>query len=180
MNWKFLKENNLILFLVNSDEKSGIMIGSWKSWPQSSFINNDCSLNVFRSYLKDKKPVEFGQCIDFNLILCSLMRMLGIGCRIAVSENILKQPKINSLPICVNENNLKQINSDLVKWLSLYSNIRNFHSWCNVFLRRVDLQENSIYKSGWQFIDGTPLDFPKDDYINRDKTMKNIFSYRYF
>ncbi|KAF0992219.1 hypothetical protein HZS_5789, partial [Henneguya salminicola] len=132
---------------VNSNGIEGMIVINYEEMSLFTKIPENPCLYILEKFAKKMVPVGYGQCIDCNVILCSLMRMLGIGCRLVTGFNILRiLPPYSKDYICLNRNRLELIEDEIETW--------RFHVWCNIYIRRPDLKNNYVCFDGWQYLDG--------------------------
>ncbi|KII62246.1 hypothetical protein RF11_06883 [Thelohanellus kitauei] len=81
---------------VNSDGCDGIIFGKCDDTP-CQFTRFESVNKCLRDYSIVKSgPVCHGQCYELNVTMCCLLRSIGIGCRIVIGRNILRNPSLES------------------------------------------------------------------------------------
>ncbi|KAM9361402.1 protein-glutamine gamma-glutamyltransferase 2-like [Symphorus nematophorus] len=137
--------------MINSEDDHGVLQGQWGGpyigGAKPSHWNG--SHAILKQWLKyDCHPVKYGQCWVFAGVMCSVMRLLGIPCRVVT--NYESAHDVNkSLTIDV-------YHADYgVKERPSYDSVWNFHVWTEGWMRRPDLDEGGKY-DGWQVLDPTP------------------------
>ncbi|KAF1744739.1 hypothetical protein MXB_735 [Myxobolus squamalis] len=114
---KAFKVSQFMSKWVNSDGMSGILVPSWSNYPFSIDNPINFSKKIFQEYLEKKIPIKYGQCVEFNVILCSLLRTIGIGCRVVTGTHIFHTLNLNEEEILhINAKNLNIINGNFHEW----------------------------------------------------------------
>ncbi|XP_053404049.1 annulin-like isoform X2 [Mercenaria mercenaria] len=138
--------------LVNSCDNSGVLAGKWASKEEHYSAGKvpwywTGSAEILDQYLKNKKPVKYGQCWVFSGVLTTVCRSLGIPAR-SVTNFASAHDTDGSITIDKHFNSkgeeIEELNSDSV-W--------NFHVWNDAWMARPDLP---LGYGGWQAIDATP------------------------
>lgn len=136
----------------------GIIVGNWSSsfaqWtPPAAWTG---SAPILREYASFGRPVRFGQCWVLAGVFTTVMRCLGIPCRVVtnyVSAHNLDNPSsVNIHFDQCSEKIKREYDTDAV-W--------NFHCWNDCWMTRYDLSESG----GWQAVDCTPQD-KTDEYLH--------------
>ncbi|RXN29515.1 glutamine gamma-glutamyltransferase [Labeo rohita] len=143
--------SRVVSAMINSDDDKGVLMGKW----DGSFIggvvpsNWSSSVDILRRWFKyDCYPVKFGQCWVFAAVMCTVMRCLGIPCRVVTNfesahdtdQNLVVDEYFTDYGV------RPKLNKDSV-W--------NYHVWVEGWMRRPDLSQDSFY-DGWQVLDPTP------------------------
>uniref|UniRef100_A0A3P9B982 Transglutaminase 5, like n=1 Tax=Maylandia zebra TaxID=106582 RepID=A0A3P9B982_9CICH len=91
-------------------------------------------------------PVKYGQCWVFAAVMCTVMRVLGIPCRVITNFNSAHDTDGNLV--------IEEYYSATGQKLNLTKDsIWNFHVWVECWMTRRDLESGM---DGWQVLDPTP------------------------
>ncbi|XP_041820966.1 protein-glutamine gamma-glutamyltransferase 2-like isoform X2 [Chelmon rostratus] len=143
--------SRVVSAMINSNGDRGVLVGRWHDdygdgvkpthWAGSVSI-------LQHWYQKNCHPVKYGQCWVFAGVMCSVMRFLGIPCRV-VSNFQSAHDTNNSLTIdeYYDDYGLRATESPDSVW--------NFHVWVEGWMKRPDLEKGDRY-DGWQVLDPTP------------------------
>lgn len=137
--------------MINSNDDNGVIVGRWSD-PYSDGKRPtywDGSHPILTQWFKNNgHPVKFGQCWVFAGVLCTVLRFLGIPCRV-ITNFASAHDHNSSLTIdeYFNEDGSPAGNSQDSVW--------NFHVWVEGHMRRPDLSRTGSY-DGWQVLDATP------------------------
>ncbi|KAM3620796.1 uncharacterized protein V6R79_002047 [Siganus canaliculatus] len=137
--------------MINSADDRGVIKGRWGNsffggvapshWTGSHAI-------LRRWFITGSHPVKYGQCWVFACVMCSVMRLLGIPCRV-ISNYQSAHDVDRNLTIDV-------YHADYgVRERPSRDSIWNFHVWVEGWMKRPDLAEDGKY-DGWQVLDPTP------------------------
>ncbi|TMS19085.1 Protein-glutamine gamma-glutamyltransferase E [Larimichthys crocea] len=143
--------SRVVSAMINSADDHGVLQGRWSGsfaggvlpshWTGSYAILRQWLLNFFR-------PVKYGQCWVFAAVMCSVMRLLGIPCRVVTNFQSAHDRNQN-LTIDV-------YHADYgVRERPTRDSVWNYHVWVEAWMRRPDLAEDGRY-DGWQVLDPTP------------------------
>ncbi|XP_038553912.1 protein-glutamine gamma-glutamyltransferase 2 [Micropterus salmoides] len=143
--------SRVVSAMVNCNDDRGVLLGRWDGsfcdgvppfqWNGShailkQWINTDCS------------PVKYGQCWVFAGVMCSVMRLLGIPCRVVTNFESAHDNNSNLV--------IDMYYADYgVREKESPDSIWNFHVWVEGWMRRPDLAKDGKY-DGWQVLDPTP------------------------
>lgn len=135
--------------MVNSPDDKGVLVGRWGGpytpWRSPSHWNG--SPAILSQWYKTGKPVKYGQCWVFAGVMCSVMRLLGIPCRVVTNFASAHDTDANLT--------IDEYHSDYgVPEISSPDSVWNFHVWVEGWMKRDDLG-GGIY-DGWQVVDPTP------------------------
>uniref|UniRef100_A0A672PRK9 Protein-glutamine gamma-glutamyltransferase 2 n=1 Tax=Sinocyclocheilus grahami TaxID=75366 RepID=A0A672PRK9_SINGR len=109
----------------------GVVPSNWSS-----------SVDILRSWIKyDCHPVKFGQCWVFAAVMCTVLRCLGIPCRVVTNYQSAHDTDQNLV---------------IDEYFSDYG-VRPKRNLDSGWMRRPDLSQDSLY-DGWQVLDPTPND----------------------
>ncbi|XP_077103681.1 protein-glutamine gamma-glutamyltransferase 2 isoform X2 [Siphateles boraxobius] len=143
--------SRVISAMINSDDDRGVLMGQW----DGSYIGGvvpskwSSSVEILRRWIKyDCHPVKFGQCWVFAAVMCTVLRCLGIPCRVVTNYQSAHDTDQNLL--------VDEFFSDYgVRPKRNLDSVWNYHVWVEGWMRRPDLSEDSLY-DGWQVLDPTP------------------------
>uniref|UniRef100_A0A3Q2T560 Protein-glutamine gamma-glutamyltransferase E-like n=1 Tax=Fundulus heteroclitus TaxID=8078 RepID=A0A3Q2T560_FUNHE len=92
--------------------------------------------------------VKYGQCWVFAGVMCSVMRLLGIPCRVVTNFQSAHDTNKNlTIDNYFDYEGFKEKDSSDSIW--------NFHVWVEGWMKRPDLSKDGKY-DGWQVVDPTP------------------------
>uniref|UniRef100_A0A3B3XGK3 protein-glutamine gamma-glutamyltransferase n=1 Tax=Poecilia mexicana TaxID=48701 RepID=A0A3B3XGK3_9TELE len=138
--------------MVNKDQMNdGVLRGNWSGdfkygFPPTHWSGSYAILKQW--YASFCKAVNYGQCWVFAGVLCSVMRLLGIPCRVVTNFESAHDSNANlTIDTYYGEFGVRPKKSNDSVW--------NFHVWVEGWMRRPDLGEDRRY-DGWQVLDGTP------------------------
>ncbi|XP_014903761.1 protein-glutamine gamma-glutamyltransferase E-like [Poecilia latipinna] len=138
--------------MVNKeDANDGVLVGNWsddysRGFPPTHWSGSYDILKQW--YTTSFKRVSYGQCWVFAGIMCSVMRLLGIPCRVVTNFQSAHDSNAN---LTID----KYYGDFLVRPKETDERVWNFHVWVEGWMRRPDLAEDGRY-DGWQALDGTP------------------------
>ncbi|KAM3621322.1 uncharacterized protein V6R79_009571 [Siganus canaliculatus] len=137
--------------MINSQDDWGVLTGRWDGSYSDGFSPSHWtgSHAILRKWFQnDCNPVKYGQCWVFASVMCSVMRLLGIPCR--VITNFASAHDVDrNLTIDVYHS------EDGVPSRESADSIWNFHVWVEAWMKRPDLPDDGKY-NGWQVLDPTP------------------------
>ncbi|XP_069374975.1 protein-glutamine gamma-glutamyltransferase 2-like [Paralichthys olivaceus] len=143
--------SRVISAMINcNDGDRGVLMGKWGEDYNDGERPNSWlgSVRILRKWYKANcHHVKYGQCWVFAGVMCTVMRFLGIPCRV-VTNFESAHDKNNNLTIdkFYDVQGAQSEESDSV-W--------NFHVWVEGWMKRPDLKKGDIY-DGWQVLDPTP------------------------
>ncbi|XP_057194811.1 protein-glutamine gamma-glutamyltransferase 2 [Triplophysa rosa] len=152
--------SRVISAMINSDDDDkGVIVGKW----ESTFIGGvepshwTSSVDILRRWMKyDCYPVKFGQCWVFAAVMCTVLRCLGIPCRVITNYQSAHDTELNLI--------IDEYYGDYgVTPKQSLDTVWNYHVWVEGWMRRPDLTEDSFY-DGWQVLDPTPQEKSTDVY----------------
>ncbi|KAK9529612.1 hypothetical protein VZT92_013692 [Zoarces viviparus] len=141
----------VISAMINSADDSGVLMGRWDgSYPDgfrpSHWTGSHAILK--RWFNNGCHRVKYGQCWVFAGVMCSVMRLLGIPCRVVSNFKSAHDTNKNlSIDVYHADYGVRERPSHDSVW--------NFHVWVEAWMRRPDLAEDGKY-DGWQVLDPTP------------------------
>ncbi|XP_030277235.1 transglutaminase 5, like isoform X1 [Sparus aurata] len=141
--------SRVVSAMINSEDDRGVLKGNWSGdykqgvhpslWTGSSDILRQWTQSGF-------SPVKYGQCWVFAAVMCTVMRVLGIPCRVVTNFNSAHDTNGNLL--------IEEFYSETGKKLNRSKDsIWNFHVWVECWMTRRDLGKEM---DGWQVLDPTP------------------------
>uniref|UniRef100_A0A3B4FXS4 Protein-glutamine gamma-glutamyltransferase 2 n=1 Tax=Pundamilia nyererei TaxID=303518 RepID=A0A3B4FXS4_9CICH len=143
--------SRVVSAMINSNDDYGVVEGRW-SGPYSGG-NEPTHWSGSYPILKhwydiNCQSVKYGQCWVFAGVMCSVMRLLGIPCRVITNFQ------------SAHDNN-KNLTIDVyhadygVREKETKDSVWNFHVWLECWMTRTDLAKDGKY-DGWQVVDPTP------------------------
>ncbi|XP_074525216.1 protein-glutamine gamma-glutamyltransferase E-like [Halichoeres trimaculatus] len=149
----------LISAMINSEGDYGVVEGRWggsfsdgrypSHWTGSSALLTQWLNSGFQ-------PVKYGQCWVFAAVMCSVMRFLGIPCRVITNFNSAHDTNANlTIDVFTAERGAMTVDTTDSVW--------NFHVWVEGYMKRPDLGEDGKY-DGWQVLDPTPQELSDNSF----------------
>ncbi|KAL6470659.1 hypothetical protein MHYP_G00217780 [Metynnis hypsauchen] len=138
--------------MINKDDAdAGVIMGKWDGL-YSDGVNPgfwSSSVDILRKWFKTAcRPVKYGQCWVFAAVMCTVLRCLGIPCRV-VTNFVSAHDTNNNLFVD------KYINHYGLLTKHGKDSIWNFHVWVEAWMKRPDISDRGVY-DGWQVLDSTP------------------------
>ncbi|XP_056462367.1 transglutaminase 5, like [Gadus chalcogrammus] len=141
--------SRVVSAMINSEDDRGVLTGKWSgdftqgvdpsTWTGSGDILTQWAKSGF-------SPVMYGQCWVFAAVMCTVMRVLGIPCRVVTNYNSAHDTNGNLV--------IEEFYNELGKKLPhSKDSIWNFHVWVECWMTRKDLGSDL---NGWQVLDPTP------------------------
>ncbi|XP_036444112.1 protein-glutamine gamma-glutamyltransferase 2-like [Colossoma macropomum] len=139
--------------MINKDDADdGVLWGRWDD-SYSDGVNPvfwSSSVDILRHWFKNEcRPVKYGQCWVFAAVMCTVLRCLGIPCRVVTNFESAHDTNSNLL---IDE--YRDVYGLLTKEDGKDS-IWNFHVWVEAWMKRPDISDSGFY-DGWQVLDPTP------------------------
>ncbi|XP_069003902.1 transglutaminase 5, like [Embiotoca jacksoni] len=151
----YLNRNNpvyicrVVSAMINCEDDRGVLKGNWSSdfkegvhpsmWTGSGDILKQWAQSGY-------SPVRYGQCWVFAAVMCTVMRVLGIPCRVVTNFNSAHDTNDNLV--------IEEYYSEKGQKLNhSKDSIWNFHVWVECWMNRRDLESGL---DGWQVLDPTP------------------------
>ncbi|XP_071778626.2 protein-glutamine gamma-glutamyltransferase E [Centroberyx gerrardi] len=142
--------------MINSEDDCGVLEGCWGGNMEDGVLPThwNGSLDILQLWhISGCHQVKYGQCWVFAGVMCSVMRCLGIPCRVVTNFQSAHDTHKN-LTIDV-------FHADYgVRPIDTADSVWNFHVWVEAWMRRPDLTEDGSY-DGWQVLDPTPQEQSK-------------------
>ncbi|XP_029948607.1 protein-glutamine gamma-glutamyltransferase E [Salarias fasciatus] len=141
----------VISAMINSQDDQGILEGNWSGYYGDGRSPTHWSGShpiLSRWYKRGGTPVKYGQCWVFAGVMCSVMRLLGIPCR--VITNFVSAHDVDrnlTIDTYYSAKGIEERPSPDSVW--------NFHVWVEGWFTRPDLSAHGDY-GGWQVLDPTP------------------------
>ncbi|KAM8756255.1 protein-glutamine gamma-glutamyltransferase E [Acanthopagrus schlegelii] len=163
--------SRVVSAMINSQDDRGVLQGRWVSpyigghtpshWSGSHAILRQWFRNGFY-------PVKYGQCWVFASVMCSVMRFLGIPCRVVTNYQSAHDVNANLL--------IDMYHSDYgVREIPSHDSIWNYHVWTEGWMKRPDLSAEGKF-DGWQVLDPTPQEKSDGVYCCGPASVKAILS----
>uniref|UniRef100_A0A3Q2T4Z2 Protein-glutamine gamma-glutamyltransferase 2 n=1 Tax=Fundulus heteroclitus TaxID=8078 RepID=A0A3Q2T4Z2_FUNHE len=143
--------SRVITSMINSENEGGILKGNW---------GNDFRGGVSPTHWSSSYPilknwfnacfcsVKYGQCWVFSGVMCSVMRLLGIPCRVITNYQSAHDTNKNLI--------IETYFADYgVREKESKDSVWNYHVWVEGWMKRPDLAKDGRY-DGWQVLDPTP------------------------
>ncbi|XP_065130868.1 protein-glutamine gamma-glutamyltransferase 2 [Paramisgurnus dabryanus] len=152
--------SRVVTAMINcDDDDKGVLSGQW----DGTYIGGvepsqwTSSVDILRKWMKyDWYPVKFGQCWVFAAVMCTVLRCLGIPCRVVTNYQSAHDTDLNLI--------IDEYYGDYgVMPRRNLDSIWNYHVWVEGWMRRPDLSEDFFY-DGWQVLDPTPQEKSTDVY----------------
>ncbi|XP_019960760.2 protein-glutamine gamma-glutamyltransferase E [Paralichthys olivaceus] len=157
--------------MINSEDDHGVLYGRWGGSYYDGFKPSHWSGShaiLKQWYDNEFKPVRYGQCWVFAGVMCSVMRLLGIPCRVVTNYSSAHDTNSNLI--------IDVYHSDYgVAMKRSPDSVWNFHVWVEGWMKRPDLEEGDKY-DGWQVLDPTPQETSNGVYCCGPASVKAIRS----
>ncbi|XP_070693405.1 transglutaminase 5, like [Pempheris klunzingeri] len=151
----YLNRNNpvyigrVVSAMINSEDDRGVLKGKW-SGDYKQGVNPSTwtgSGDILRQWAESGyRPVKYGQCWVFAAVMCTVMRVLGIPCRVVTNFNSAHDTNGNLV--------IEEFYTETGKKLNhSKDSIWNFHVWVECWMTRRDIGRGM---DGWQVLDPTP------------------------
>ncbi|XP_030623477.1 coagulation factor XIII A chain-like [Chanos chanos] len=153
--------------LVNSQDDYGILEGKWRgSYAMGTAPTAwTSSVDILEKYATTKSPVCYAQCWVYACVFNTIMRCLGIPCRVVTN-------------FCSAHDNTGNLKTDIVidengRMLKerCKDSIWNYHCWNEGYMKRGDLP---VGFDGWQILDATPQETSEGIYCCGPAPVKAI------
>ncbi|KAM9409024.1 transglutaminase 5, like [Pholidichthys leucotaenia] len=141
--------SRVVSAMINCEDDRGVLKGNWTKdfkegvnpsvWTGSGDILGQWAKSGY-------SPVKYGQCWVFAAVMCTVMRVLGIPCRVVTNFNSAHDTNANLV--------IEEYYSERGQKLKCTrDSIWNFHVWVECWMTRSDLGSEM---DGWQVLDPTP------------------------
>nr|XP_046195163.1 protein-glutamine gamma-glutamyltransferase 2-like isoform X3 [Oncorhynchus gorbuscha] len=136
---------------INANDDRGVLMGRWDGQYDGGMSPThwNGSVEVLRRWLKyGGNPVKYGQCWVFAAVMCTVLRCLGIPCRVVTNfQSAHDTDKNLTIDDFFSDYGVRPKQSPDSVW--------NYHVWVEAWMTRPDLSAGSLY-DGWQAVDPTP------------------------
>ncbi|XP_041923962.1 coagulation factor XIII A chain-like isoform X1 [Alosa sapidissima] len=137
--------------MVNALDDNGVLVGNWSGvytmgTSPSAWTG---SAEILLQYSNSGTPVSYAQCWVYAGVFNTILRCLGVPCRVVTNYNSSHDSNGNlTIDIFIDEDGTMN---------RTYTNdsVWNYHCWNEAYMRRSDLTLDSKYW-GWQVVDATP------------------------
>ncbi|XP_061543481.1 transglutaminase 5, like [Phycodurus eques] len=159
--------SRVVSAMINCEDDRGVLKGNW-SGDFSGGVHASTwtgSGDILRSWAQSGyRPVKYGQCWVYAAVMCTVMRVLGIPCRVVTNFNSAHDTNGNLV--------IEEFYSETGKKLkSTKDSIWNFHVWVECWMTRRDLGGDM---DGWQVLDPTPQERSRGVYCCGPAPVKAI------
>ncbi|KAM6927177.1 transglutaminase 5, like [Xenentodon cancila] len=141
--------SRVVSAMINCEDDCGVLKGNWSNdfkegVPPSKWTGSG---DILKQWVQaGHSPVKYGQCWVFAAVMCTVMRVLGIPCRVVSNFNSAHDTNGNLV--------IEEYYSEKGLKLNLSKDsIWNFHVWVECWMSRRDL---GFEMDGWQVLDPTP------------------------
>ncbi|XP_074555310.1 protein-glutamine gamma-glutamyltransferase 2-like [Halichoeres trimaculatus] len=149
----------VISTMINCNGDRGVLMGRWSGnyidGVRPSHWSGSVSI-LQRWYQNNCHPVKYGQCWVFAGVMCTVLRFLGIPCRVVT--NFQSAHDTNS-SLTIDE----YFNDYGITATESKDSIWNFHVWVEGWMKRPDLKKGDKY-DGWQVLDPTPQELSEGSF----------------
>ncbi|MEQ2315858.1 hypothetical protein AMECASPLE_026723 [Ameca splendens] len=141
--------SRVVSAMINSEDDRGVLKGNWTDDFKQGVSPSKWtgSKDILRMWAQSGySPVKYGQCWVFAAVMCTVMRVLGIPCRVVTNFNSAHDTNANLV--------VEEYYSETGQKLNRsQDSIWNFHLWVECWMTRRDLGPDM---DGWQVLDPTP------------------------
>ncbi|KAJ8259035.1 hypothetical protein COCON_G00180470 [Conger conger] len=141
--------SRVVCAMINCEDDRGILKGNWSGVFKNGVSPSEWSgsADILKLWAESKfSPVHYGQCWVFAAVMCTVMRVLGIPCRVVTNFNSAHDTNANLV--------IEEYYDGMGKKLHMSKDsIWNFHVWVECWMARRDLGSGF---DGWQVLDPTP------------------------
>ncbi|XP_068451964.1 protein-glutamine gamma-glutamyltransferase E-like [Clinocottus analis] len=167
----------VISAMINSLDDKGVVVGNWDGdYEDGERPNHWTGSHAILQRWFDSGHVKYGQCWVFAGVMCSVMRLLGVPCRV-VSNFDSAHDNDRNLTIDIFHPGYG------VEEVPSYDSVWNFHVWVEAWMRRPDLLVDGKYDDkyddnydGWQVLDPTPQEKSEGVYCCGPASLKSILN----
>ncbi|XP_029548828.1 protein-glutamine gamma-glutamyltransferase 2-like [Salmo trutta] len=161
--------SRVVSAMINANDDRGVLMGRWDGRYDGGMSPThwNGSVEVLRRWLKNgSNPVKYGQCWVFAAVMCTVLRCLGIPCRVVSNfQSAHDTDKNLTIDYFFSDYGVRPKQSPDSVW--------NYHVWVEAWMRRPDLSAGSLY-DGWQVVDPTPQEKSTDVYCCGPAPVKAI------
>ncbi|XP_041837034.1 transglutaminase 5, like [Melanotaenia boesemani] len=141
--------SRVVSAMINCEDDRGVLKGNWSGdYKQGNHPSKwTGSGDILKQWARSGyQPVKYGQCWVFAAVMCTVMRVLGIPCRVVTNFNSAHDTNGNLV--------IEEYYSETGTKLNLsQDSIWNFHVWVECWMTRRDVGSEM---DGWQVLDPTP------------------------
>uniref|UniRef100_A0A3B4FWG1 Protein-glutamine gamma-glutamyltransferase 2 n=1 Tax=Pundamilia nyererei TaxID=303518 RepID=A0A3B4FWG1_9CICH len=163
--------SRVVSAMINSIDDCGVLEGRWSApfWGGTIPSHWSGSYPILkRWYNIGCHPVKYGQCWVFAGVMCSVMRLLGIPCRVVTNYQSAHDSNKNLI--------IDVYHADYgVREKETKDSVWNYHVWLECWMRRTDLGKDGKY-DGWQVLDPTPQEKSDGAYCCGPASVKAILN----
>ncbi|KAK2915510.1 protein-glutamine gamma-glutamyltransferase 5-like isoform X2 [Channa argus] len=143
--------SRVVSAMINCNDDRGVLQGNWDSSYEGGVSPTQWngSYAILKQWFTTNcSPVKYGQCWVFAGVMCSVMRLLGIPCRVVTNFESAHDNDANlTIDVYHADYGVREKESKDSIW--------NFHVWVEGWMKRPDLAGDGKY-DGWQVLDPTP------------------------
>uniref|UniRef100_A0A3Q3WSN6 protein-glutamine gamma-glutamyltransferase n=1 Tax=Mola mola TaxID=94237 RepID=A0A3Q3WSN6_MOLML len=137
--------------MINANGDRGVLEGRWVGSYDDGVRPTHWtgSVSILQQWYRNNcRPVKYGQCWVFAGVMCTVMRFLGIPCRVVTNfQSAHDTNRSLTIDKYYDDHGERSSESKDSVW--------NFHVWVEGWMKRPDLQKGNAY-DGWQVLDPTP------------------------
>ncbi|XP_026162493.1 protein-glutamine gamma-glutamyltransferase 2 isoform X1 [Mastacembelus armatus] len=144
--------SRVVTAMINCLDDHGVLEGNWGNSfrggvPPSQWNG---SYPILKQWFNiGCHPVKYGQCWVFAGVMCSVMRLLGIPCRVVTNFQSAHDTNKNLI--------VDEYHADYgVREKETKDSVWNYHVWVEGWMKRPDLGNQYGKYDGWQVLDPTP------------------------
>uniref|UniRef100_A0A674MUY2 protein-glutamine gamma-glutamyltransferase n=1 Tax=Takifugu rubripes TaxID=31033 RepID=A0A674MUY2_TAKRU len=141
--------SRVVSAMINCEDDHGVLKGNWSNDFKEGVHPSTWSgsADILKKWAQSNySPVKYGQCWVYAAVMCTVMRVLGIPCRVVTNFNSAHDTNGNLV--------IEEYYSETGKKLNhSKDSIWNFHVWVECWMERNDLGPEM---NGWQVLDPTP------------------------
>ncbi|XP_030584846.1 protein-glutamine gamma-glutamyltransferase E isoform X2 [Archocentrus centrarchus] len=136
--------SRVVSAMINSADDCGVLQGRWAGpfWGGVAPSHWSGSYPILKQWYNiGCNPVKYGQCWVFAGVMCSVMRLLGIPCRVVTNYQSAHDTNKNLI--------IDVYHADYgVREKESKDSIWNFHVWVECWMKRPDLAKDGAYCCG--------------------------------
>ncbi|XP_049923083.1 protein-glutamine gamma-glutamyltransferase 5-like [Epinephelus moara] len=161
--------SRVISAMINCNDDRGVLEGRWHEDYADGVrpTHWNGSFSILQCWYPNTRPVKYGQCWVYAGVMCSVMRFLGIPCRVVTNFQSAHDTNTSlTIDEYYDDYGLRPSESGDSIW--------NFHVWVEGWMKRPDLKKGSRY-DGWQVLDPTPQERSEGRYCCGPAPVAAIF-----
>ncbi|CAL8354304.1 unnamed protein product [Gadus morhua 'NCC'] len=162
--------SRVVSAMINSFDDAGVLVGCWgkpdrRGVPPSMWSG---SVEILKQWRRNGcHSVKYGQCWVFAGVMCTVMRCLGIPCRVVTNyQSAHDTDKSLTVDVYYSDFGVRPKESKDTIW--------NFHVWVEAWMKRPDLEGEGGNYDGWQVLDPTPQEKSKGVFCCGPASVKAI------